>query len=218
MGAVNGEPDGAVAALRAVTLAAVADALDQLGIEGVLASGLRGLGEYTVVGPAVTVEYEPTARREPPAHTFDVLDSAAPGSVVVLAAGGEPEVAFWGGMFTAVAARRGLAAAVVDGGVRDVGDIARHRFPVYARGVAARGPAPRYRSVAAGTAVVCAGVRVAPGDLVVAGPDGVLGVPRAAAPDVARIAAEVDERERVLLAEAAASGSLRTAALERRFF
>jgi len=214
---VNGA-DEAVAALRGVTLAAVADALDHLGIAGVCRPGLHGFAPATVVGPAVTVAYAASDRREPPRHAFDVLDAAPAGSIVVLAAGGVAEVAFWGGVLTATAIRKGLAAAVVDGGIRDLDDIERHRFPVFATSVALRGPAGRYRSVAAGVPIDCAGVRVVPGDVVVAGRDGVVCVPRSAAADVARIAAEVDQREFRLVEAAANCGSLRAAALSERFF
>ncbi|TKG70526.1 RraA family protein [Prauserella endophytica] len=208
VGTVNTDPGRALAA---ATPAAIADALDHLGLPGVLAPGLRSHVAARIAGPAVTVVYERATERRQPEHTFEAVDTAAPGSVLVLAAGGDTGIAFWGGTLTAAAVHRGLAGAVVDGAVRDTDEIAGHGFPAFARGVALRGPAGRFRSVALNVPVMCAGVTVHPGDFVVAGPDGVLAVPGGHADEVARVAAEFDERDRLLTENLLATGSLRAA-------
>jgi regulator of RNase E activity RraA len=97
-------------------------------------------------------------------------------------------------------ARRGCAGALVDGGVRDVGALGRHGFPVYARFRTPVQSIGRWRVVSYGEPVRLPGATVArvevrPGDLVLADDDGgALVVPRA------RVA-EVLERAEALAAQ-----------------
>jgi regulator of RNase E activity RraA len=53
----------------------------------------------------------------------------------------------------------------------------------------------RYATVANGIPVTCAGVEVKPGDIIVAGEDGVVVVPQERASEVLKRAQEIDERE-----------------------
>ncbi len=121
------------------------------------------------------------------------VTSAAPGSVLVIASGGTRAVL--GGLFATEAARRGLAGIVVDGFVRDLRDLRDSGVPVWARGTypasgtAVTAPDPP-------GAVVCGGVRVADGDLVLADDDGLLAAP------VPRLSAVVDTAEAIEAAEA----------------
>jgi len=75
---------------------------------------------------------------------------------------------------------RGLTGAVIDGSVRDTPQIGRIQFPVFSRGVVPSTTINHFRFAGANMAVTCAGVRVNPGDIVVADEDGVAVVPRRA--------------------------------------
>jgi 4-hydroxy-4-methyl-2-oxoglutarate aldolase len=76
----------------------------------------------------------------------------------------------------ALAQRRGVVAFVVDGVIRDLAEVRDARFPVFARGVI---PIPAGKRVPGplGVPVVCGGVTVAPGDVVVADEEGIVVVP-----------------------------------------
>lgn len=102
---------------------------------------------------------------------------ASAGSVIVVESG-EPNLALAGGNVCAVAQKNGIAGFVLDGLVRDIGEIRAHGFPVFGCGVVPMAAAKE----AIGTldrAVRCGGVAVAPGDVVVADEDGVIVVPGA---------------------------------------
>lgn len=187
-----------VLGFRAVATASVADAVDKIcGQRGYMDHELRPrINEKRIVGPAVTVREGPTTEFLPPQHALDLIDSAASGSVMVIAIEGDANVAVWGGLMTAGAYARGLAGAVLDAGVRDVYEIRRdYDFPVIARSISPGTTLGRYRTLAANVPVVCGGVEVNPGDIVVGDLDGVVIVPRARAEEVLTMAQDIDRRE-----------------------
>ena len=121
---------------------------------------------------------------------------AEPGSVIVVESG-DLDYALAGGNVCAIAHRRGIAAFVLDGVIRDIGEVRELGFPVYGRGVI---PKPGGKSVSAplNEPVTCGGVTVHPGDVVIADEDGVAVVPGARADAVladarARLAKEAAE-------------------------
>jgi regulator of RNase E activity RraA len=97
------------------------------------------------------------------------------GSVIVVQAG-DVDYAVSGGNVCAVAQRRGVAAFVVDGVIRDIAEVRDMRFPVFARGVM---PVPGGKKVVEplNEPVQCGGVTVAAGDVVVADEEGIVVVP-----------------------------------------
>jgi regulator of RNase E activity RraA len=184
--------------LQAVATASVADAVDKIAARrGYMDHEIKPrINDRKVVGPAVTVLEGPTTEFVPPQHALDLIDSAAAGSVMVIAIGAEANVAVWGGLMTAGAFARGLAGAILDGGVRDVTEIRRdYQFPVYARSVSPGTTLGRFRTLASNVPVVCGGIEVRPGDWIVADIDGVVVVPAAHVEAVAQMAEEIDRRE-----------------------
>ncbi len=124
------------------------------------------------------------------------IHRARPGSVIVVESGAL-DYALAGGNVCAVAQRRGVAAFVADGLIRDLGEVRELGFPVVARGVI---PIPGAKEALGthGAEVLCGGVRVAAGDLVVADEEGVVVVPAADRERVleaarAKLAKEADE-------------------------
>ena len=190
--------DELVQGFHAVATASVADSVDKVcGRRGYMDHDLRPrINEKRIVGPAVTVQEGPTTDVLPPQHALDLIDTADAGSVMVIGIEGEPNVAIWGGLMTAGAYARGFAGAVLDAGVRDVYEIRRdYDFPVIARSISAGTTLGRYRTLASNVPVVCGGIEVAPGDIIVGDLDGTVVVPRDAARDVLRMAQDIDRRE-----------------------
>jgi 4-hydroxy-4-methyl-2-oxoglutarate aldolase len=158
---------------------------DLLGREQVMDLGIRPLWSPMprVAGPAFTV-------RCPPGDNLMLhaaIHRAEPGSVVVVEAGDVDYAVAGGnvcavaqrrGNVCAVAQRRGIAAFVVDGVIRDLAEVRAMGFPVLARGVI---PIPGVKSAVLplNAPVRCGGVRVNPGDIVVADEEGVVVVPAA---------------------------------------
>lgn len=182
-----------------VAVASVADAVDKVcGKRGYMDFEIKPrINEKRICGPAATVLEAATDEFVPPQHALDLIDEAPRGSVIVISiAGGEPNVAVWGGLMTAGAVANGHAGAVLDGAVRDLTEIRRdYDFPVYARAVSPGTTLGRYRTVASQVPVQVAGIMVHPGDIVVGDIDGVVVVPQAKAAEVLAMAQEIDARE-----------------------
>jgi 4-hydroxy-4-methyl-2-oxoglutarate aldolase len=94
------------------------------------------------------------------------------GSVLVVDVGQVADRGYWGEVLTTAAEAAGLAGLVLDGGVRDVGALEAHGFPVFSTGVALTG-ATKDKPGSVGTPVRVGGVTVSAGDWVVADVDGV---------------------------------------------
>jgi regulator of RNase E activity RraA len=146
---------------------------DVLGRGQVMDAGVRPLWGPgpRIAGPAFTV-------RCPPGDNLMLhaaIYRAAPGSVIVMEAG-DADYAVAGGNVCAVAQRRGIAGFVIDGVIRDLGEIRAMGFPVLARGVVPC-PGGKKAVVPLGEPVRCGGVEVHAGDIVVADEEGVAVVP-----------------------------------------
>ncbi len=146
---------------------------DVLARDRVMDIGIRPLwaGMPRVAGPAYPVRCAPGDNLMLHAAIY----RAAPGSVIVVEAG-DIDYAVAGGNVCAVAQRRGIAAFVVDGVIRDLAEARERRFPVFARGVI---PIPGTKDAidVLNGPVRCGAVHVAPGDLVVADEEGIVVVP-----------------------------------------
>ncbi len=194
---------------QSVAIASVADAVDLVcGKRGYMDASIKPrINDKRVVGPAATVLEEATDEFVPPQHALDLIDEAPRGSVIVISiAGGEPNVAVWGGLMTAGAVANEHAGAILDGGVRDLAEIRRdYDFPVYARDVSPGTTLGRFRTVASQVPVEVGGIVVHPGDIIVADIDGVVVVPRDKADEVLTMSIEIDAREleqaRLIIAE-----------------
>jgi regulator of RNase E activity RraA len=187
-----------VKGFREVATASVADAVDKLaGRRGYMDHPIKPrINDKRVVGPAVTVLEGPTTEFLPPQHALDLIDSVAAGSVMVIGINGEADVAVWGGLMTAGAYARGLEGAVLDGGVRDITEIRRdYDFPVFSRSASPGTTLGRFKTLGSNIPVVCGGIEVHPGDIIVADIDGVVVVPKALAAEVLKMSQEIDKRE-----------------------
>jgi 4-hydroxy-4-methyl-2-oxoglutarate aldolase len=121
------------------------------------------------------------------------LSLVQPGDVFVMAAGGVREYACFGELASNIMRWRGGAGVIVDGAIRDVAGIREVGMPVFARAVTPRNYHYPFGMAHGGVnlPVVCGGVPVRPGDIVVADDDGVVIVPQEIAAEVATAAEAV---------------------------
>jgi regulator of RNase E activity RraA len=117
------------------------------------------------------------------AGVHEAIDSLEPGDVLVVNGHGVRDRALVGELIAERLRARGCVGLVVDGAVRDVGDLEEIGFPVFARAVTPAGPY-RHGPFRVGVPVAIGGVVVHTGDVVVADGDGVAVVPAAEAADV----------------------------------
>lgn len=122
---------------------------------------------------------------------------AEPGDVVVVTSFGDTSVAQWGELMSLSAQLRGIDGAIIDGAIRDIAGIRSLGFPIWARAVCPR-TAVKETLVAANVPIVVEGVRICPGDVVVADEDGIVVVPRKTIGAVLQRTAAGDAAEEVV--------------------
>lgn len=109
----------------------------------------------------------------------------SPGHVIVMDAGGGPEVGFWGSENAMTAVLAGAVGVITDGYCRDTAEVATQKSPVVARHRGRTIIPGRIMAIETQTTIACGGVQVNPGDIVGADDDGVVVVPRHVAEEVA---------------------------------
>ncbi|HEX9882900.1 MAG TPA: 3-hexulose-6-phosphate synthase [Desulfobaccales bacterium] len=172
--------------LEMVSAANLSDALHRGGV----LEGLRPLFPgIRMVGRALTVRTYPGDWAKP----VEAIDVAQPGDVLVIDAGGVGP-AIWGELATHSALQKGLAGVVIDGALRDSGDIARLGFPAFSRLVMPNAGEPRgFGEI--GLPIRIAGVRVETGDWLLGDDDGVTALAQRMAVEYANRAMDVLEKE-----------------------
>ena len=195
--------DPLIEGFRAVEVASVSDAMEQLyGQRNYMSHEMRPLATTKFAGPAVTVLLKKEEHKEGSKASqgmLDAIDNAKPGSVYVMVLEDGGDYAGIGALMATAMKVRGLAGAVIDGSVRDTPQIRRLQFPVYSRGVVPSTTINHYRFAGVNVPVMCAGVRVNGGDIVTADEDGVAVVPRAKAEEVLKRAQALDDTEHSML-------------------
>lgn len=189
---------------------AVSDALDEFGIRGTVAASklMPTIAGANMVGTALTLKN--VARQEDPIALAGRNDNrmaeiechnlAEPGDVLVIE--GVPGASNMGGVGTKIGKRQGEAGAIVDGGVRDIGQSRTLNYPIWSTDRTPMTGKWRVEAAAINGPVVICGIIVNPGDLVVADDSGVCFVPRDRIMDVLLFAerktkAEQDKSDQV---------------------
>jgi 4-hydroxy-4-methyl-2-oxoglutarate aldolase len=179
---------GAIAILEQASPAWVSDAQTTL---NTMDPGIKPAWHGArVVGPAFTVRCLP----ESIITVHKALLEAPKGSVVVVDGAGAHVGALFGELMATEAGNRGIAGVVVDGAVRDTEALEALKFPVFSRTVTPRVGSNR-RLGATQEPIVCGGVPVHPGDVVVAAHDGVVVIPRARLAAVVAAVQAIEKKE-----------------------
>jgi regulator of RNase E activity RraA len=197
--APGNETEALLDSYRHVEVASVSDALEQLtGKKMYLSHKMQSVFPAKFAGFALTVKLSKDEGNKDPGALSGMLaaiDQGTHGSVWVMVVEDGANIAGMGGLMGTTMSARGYAGAIIDGGVRDIGQLRKIGFPVYATGIVPSTSVGHYRFAGANIPVFCDGVEVEPGDIVSADGDGVVIVPRARAAEVLALAQEMDFKE-----------------------
>jgi regulator of RNase E activity RraA len=184
---------------RHVEVASVSDAAEQiLGRRVHMSHRMQSVLPAKFAGYAVTVLLKKDEGNKDPnalSGMMAAIDDGPENSVYVMTVEDGADIAGMGGLMGTAMHSRGYAGAVVDGGVRDVAQLRRIGFPVYALGPVPSTSIGHYKFGGANIPMLCDGVQVQAGDIVSADADGVVVVPRAKAEEILSRAQEMDFKE-----------------------
>jgi 4-hydroxy-4-methyl-2-oxoglutarate aldolase len=175
-----------VSQLLAVSTPNVSDALDRLGIEG---------------APQGILPIYPCAKIAGPAATLKAIVKGGAGAVLVVDGSENPHVNSFGGVAGATAKHLGLVGCVSDAVVRDVDEYKVYGMPVYCRGIAQQSVRGRSACAGYGMEIRLAGVRVRPGDYILADENGTVVIPQERVAEVVTFAQKVRATEERVIAE-----------------
>lgn len=187
--------DPTVLASPVPSASAIADVLALWGRDGWLSPPLTPIVPATVptAGTARVLTLAAGTAGPGLGPLYDVLDGDLGGQVVVLANAHEVGAAVWGEILAATAARSDATAVLVDGQVRDIGDLP--PTPLYAHGTNVVGPSGRAHVVAVDESAAVGGTVTDSGDLLVADATGCVRVAAAERTEVLEAAALYAEAE-----------------------
>jgi regulator of RNase E activity RraA len=197
--AESAAPESLLEGFRHVEVASVSDAAEQiLGRKMYMSHRMQSIFPAKFAGYAVTVLLKKDEGNKDPnalAGMLAAIDAGAKDSVYVMTVEDGADIAGMGGLMGTTMYARGFVGAVVDGGVRDVAQLRRIGFPVYALGPVPSTSVGHYRFGGANIPLLCDGVRVQPGDIVAADADGIVVVPQARAQEILVLAQQMDFKE-----------------------
>jgi len=204
-------------ALAAVTTATLTTVLLKKGLRNVWMRGARPLkpGQPKLVGRAFTLRFVP-AREDlatpeswgAPISTRAAIEAMPEGCIAVVDAMGVTDAGIFGDILCERMARRGVAALVTDGVVRDVEGVLGTGLPVWCDGVAAPPSVAGLTFVGWQQPIGCGGVAVFPDDVVVLDDDGAVLIPAAMVDEVAKLATDQELLETWIMEEVKGGASL----------
>lgn len=193
-----------------ISVSIVSDVLDRLGICGIL-GGFHSISTGAkIVGTAMTVKELLGDLGEYSLEDFrigEVIDNAESGDVIILDNGGR-NVSTWGYLASLAAKLKGIRGVIVHGGVRDIEEICRLNFPVFAEHIVPTSGKGRIKVESINIPIRIQDVKITPGDLVVADGTGIAIIPQEESCRVLQEAKHLEELERVFVSRVKRGASL----------
>ena len=208
---------GVIQALAGVSTATLTTVLLKKGLRNVWLRGTRPLasGQARQIGHAFTLRFVP-AREDlatpaswgSPISTRAAIEAMPAGCIAVVGALGVTDAGIFGDILCARMKKRGVAALVSDGVVRDLAGVLGTGLPVWCQGTAAPPSVAGLTFVGWQEPIDCGGVAVFPNDLIVVDQDGAVLVPAALVDAVVADAVEQERLEAWIMQEVQRGASL----------
>lgn len=163
------------------------------------------VGASMIAGPALTVDV-PDGEG---ALVAEAILQANSGDILVVGGHGNCSVSYWGDHRSICAKLKGLEGIVIDGAFRDIEGCREAGFPVFAKGITCATAAKKGTGTL-GTQVVCGGITVQTGDIVVADLNGVVVIKPEEAADVMNRALKKRELQDAVIAYMKRTGNIIT--------
>ncbi|MDV7211676.1 ribonuclease activity regulator RraA [Azotobacter beijerinckii] len=203
--------------LTGISTATLTTVLLKKGLRNVWLRGTKPLkpGQPRLVGHAFTLRFVP-AREDlatpeswsSPTSTRAAIEAMPADCIAVVDAMGVTDAGIFGDILCARMKKRGVAALITDGVVRDVAGVLGTGLPVWCNGVAAPPSVAGLTFVSWQEPIACGGVAVFPDDVIVVDDDGAVLIPQALLADVVAIAAEQERLEGWIMREVEAGAVL----------
>jgi regulator of RNase E activity RraA len=187
-----------IEAYKHVEVASISDAEEQtLHEKHYMSHNMQAIFPTKFAGTALTVLMKKEENTDPNATAgmLSAIDSGGPGSVYVMKVEDGADIAGMGGLMGTAMSVRGFAGAVIDGGVRDLPQLKKIGFPVYALGPVPSTVVSHYRFGGMNVPIEVAGTMVKPNDIIAADQDGIVVIPRARAAEILIQAQKLDITE-----------------------
>lgn len=163
--------------LKDIQTGVVTDAMILLGLEGWMEDVFPVNQSSRLFGRAVTVQCTPVRDKDEKTYSFyEIVDMCQPGDIIVVDGMGTTG-RLMGENMAHAAYYKGLGGVVLNGRVRDYGDIKKLDMPLFSKGSAMRPVTHELKYTAVNVPIICSGAKVEPGDYVMGDMDGVLVFP-----------------------------------------
>jgi len=183
--------------LKALDCCAVSDALDKLGLNGVVTGLSQISSTRRIAGRVLTFKLGVGAAAAGVIrhNGTTAIMSAQPGDIIVVEQRSGIHAASWGGILSLGAKLRGIAGVIAEGLLRDVDEARQHDFPVFARGVTPVTARGRIVELSNNQPIEVGDVEVKAGDYAIADASGVVFISVENIERVLKTAEEIVARE-----------------------
>ena len=200
----------AIDTLSRVSTATITTVFLKKGLRNIWLRGARPLlsTQTRLVGPAFTLRFVP-AREDlatpeswsSPISTRTAIEAMPAGCIAVVDAMGVKDAGIFGDILCGRMMKRGVAALITDGVIRDLEGVLGTGLPVWCDGTAAPPSVAGLTFVGWGEPIGCGGVAIFPDDVIVADRDGAVVIPKALLDHVLEAGPEQEAQEAWIVGE-----------------
>lgn len=171
----------------------ISDAMDLIGVSGILEGIAPQVPGKKICGPAYTVRY--TSMPVLLSRFADFLDDVPPGAVVAIDNSARTDTSVWGDTLSYFATMQRFAGTVIDGVCRDIDGTRKLNYPLYSRGTFVRSGKGRIGIESTQEPITIGGVIVRPCDLIFGDDTGLVAVPRDRIDEVLKLTKRIVARD-----------------------